>query len=101
MDMMKQRLVNRGGFCRVMGLAVVVLCLAAGMRMGFAQTAPAADPGLGAGKVVGLDHFFNHQVKGGQQFHYVWEDTALSGFSKFGEVWKQFGATTAKLEKAP
>jgi unsaturated rhamnogalacturonyl hydrolase len=63
-------------------------------------TAP-LDTTIGTGKVVGLDYFYNHQVKNGAQFHYIWEDTALSGYSKFGDVFKQYGATLAKLEKAP
>jgi unsaturated rhamnogalacturonyl hydrolase len=67
--------------------------------LGFISTALAQD--VGAGRVVVLDYFFNHQVKNGQQFHYIWDDTANSGYSKFGDVWKQYGATLAKLEKAP
>jgi unsaturated rhamnogalacturonyl hydrolase len=77
-----------------------------------AQTPPAAAPPaapvlsdadktLGVGKVIGLDYFYNHQFKAGVQFHYVWEDKANSGFSKFGDVWQSFGASLAKLEKAP
>jgi unsaturated rhamnogalacturonyl hydrolase len=60
-----------------------------------------ADLAIGHGKVVGLDYFFNHQVKNGQQFHYIWDDTKNSGYSKFGDVWKQFGATLASLPTAP
>jgi unsaturated rhamnogalacturonyl hydrolase len=73
----------------------------------FAQTTEpssritAADQVLGTGKVIGLDEFFNHQIRDGKPFHYIWEDTALSGFSKFGDVWKQFGAGITKLDKAP
>ncbi len=59
------------------------------------------DQQLGKDKVVTEDHYFNHEVKQGKQFHYVWDDTATSGFSRFGDVWHAFGATTAKLEKAP
>jgi unsaturated rhamnogalacturonyl hydrolase len=62
----------------------------------FAQTP------VGAGKVVGEDYFFNHQVRNGAQFHYIWDDTnKASGFSKFGDVWKQYGATLASLDHAP
>ena len=63
---------------------------------------PAADidPALGKGKVIGLDAFYNEE-KNGSGFHYHWDDTANPGYSKFGEVWKSFGATTAKLAKAP
>jgi unsaturated rhamnogalacturonyl hydrolase len=77
--------------------AIVLLISAA---VGYAQTQP-ADATLGAGKIVGLDCFFNHQVKNGQQFHYIWDDTKLSGYSKFGDVWKQFGATLSSLHNAP
>ena len=78
----------------VLGVAV----LAAGALA--AETQP-ADPSLGVGKVVALDEFFNHQEKNGKQFHYVWEDTAASGFSKFGEVWKENGAQISKFDHAP
>ena len=67
---------------------------------GLAQTQP-TDTALGAGKVVGLDYYFNHQVKNGAQFHYIWDDTKLSGYSKFGDVWKQYGATLASLPTEP
>lgn len=62
---------------------------------------PTIDPALGKGKVIGLDQYFNHQVKNGKQFHYIWSDTDNSGYSKFGEVWKQFGASLATLDHAP
>jgi len=64
------------------------------------QVSP-ADQEIGRGKVVGLDYFFNHQVKNGQQFHYIWDDIKASGYSKFGQVWEQYGATLASLAKAP
>src|SRR5205823_1196838 len=64
-----------------------------------AKPAAAADEGVGRGKVVGLDYYFNHQVKNGKQFHYVWEDPDNSGYSKFGDVWKQYGATLEKVRK--
>jgi unsaturated rhamnogalacturonyl hydrolase len=60
-----------------------------------------ADLAIGHGKVIGLDYFFNHQVKNGQQFHYIWDDTKNSGYSKFGQVWEQYGATLASLPTAP
>ena len=74
----------------VLGVAI----LAAGA---FATETQPANPSLGAGKVVTLDEFFNHQEKGGKQFHYVWEDPANSGFSKFGDVWKENGAQVEAL----
>jgi unsaturated rhamnogalacturonyl hydrolase len=75
-----------------LSFALLPLCLA---TFAFGQTAP------GAGKVIGEDYFYNHQVKNGAQFHYIWEDTANSGYSKFGDVWKQFGATLASVDHAP
>jgi unsaturated rhamnogalacturonyl hydrolase len=81
----------------------VILLLASAMS--FADepaTQPSAtDQGIGQGKVVGLDYFFNHQVKNGKQFHYIWDDTKASGYSKFGEVWEQYGASITSLPKAP
>jgi unsaturated rhamnogalacturonyl hydrolase len=73
----------------------------------FAATPPPApatqpiDYSLGSGKVVGLDYFFNHQVKNGKQFHYIWNDTKLSGYSRFGDIWKEYGVTLAKIDHAP
>jgi unsaturated rhamnogalacturonyl hydrolase len=61
---------------------------------------PGVDPSLGKGKVIGLDAFYN-QEKNGSGFHYHWDDTANPGMSKFGDVWKSFGTTLAKLDKAP
>jgi unsaturated rhamnogalacturonyl hydrolase len=62
---------------------------------------PASNAEIGKGKVVALDYFFNHQMRDGTQFHYIWDDTKLSGYSKFGQVWEQYGATLAKLTTAP
>ncbi|HVX84582.1 MAG TPA: DUF4350 domain-containing protein [Phycisphaerae bacterium] len=79
----------------VMASAATLACAAAPAP---AAPAPAAPP---SGKVVTLDTFYNHQEKNGQQFHYIFTDTALSGFSKFGEVWKQHGAKIEQLDHAP
>jgi unsaturated rhamnogalacturonyl hydrolase len=69
---------------------------------GQAATQPAAfDQAIGTGKVVGEDYFYNHQEKNGKQYHYIWDDTAASGYSKFGDVFKQYGATLASLDHAP
>jgi unsaturated rhamnogalacturonyl hydrolase len=66
------------------------------------QPVTAEESQLGKGKIIGLDCFFNHQIRNGQQFHYTWDDIDRnSGFSKFADIWRQFGATPAKLEKAP
>jgi unsaturated rhamnogalacturonyl hydrolase len=76
-----------------------ILAIAAVLALSMA--ARAQDQTIGAGKVVGEDYFFNHQEKAGKQFHYIWDDTAASGYSKFGDVFKQFGATLASLDHAP
>jgi unsaturated rhamnogalacturonyl hydrolase len=84
---------------------VIVLLVACAAS--FAQTeAPTSQPAdasaeIGRGKAVGLDLFFNHQMKDGVQFHYIWDDTKNSGYSKFGKVWEQYGATLGTLAKAP
>ena len=57
-------------------------------------------------KVVGLDYFFNHEFikdKNGKevQYHYIWEDTANSGYSELGDVIKGLGAKLGELHEAP
>ncbi|QHS54134.1 DUF4350 domain-containing protein [Mucilaginibacter sp. 14171R-50] len=57
-------------------------------------------------QTVTLDYFFNHethQTKGGQteRFHYLWEDTANSGFSVWGDIFRSKGATLSRLDTAP
>jgi unsaturated rhamnogalacturonyl hydrolase len=85
-------------------VAVIICGLGFAMTpMAKAADAPATQPvdDAGKGKVVGLDYYFNHQLLKGQQYHYIWEDTALSGYSKLGDVFKSHGATLASLPKAP
>ncbi len=65
------------------------------------SSAAGAQEAVGRGKVVGLDVFYNHQVRDGKPFHYIWKDTAASGYSQFGDVWRQCGATLGELDKAP
>jgi unsaturated rhamnogalacturonyl hydrolase len=55
----------------------------------------------GEGKVVGLDYYFNNEWKNGKQFHYVWEDTAFSGFSELGNVIRKQGAETSRISGVP
>ncbi len=45
--------------------------------------------------VVGLDTWFNHEINGstGKPFHYLWTDTAMSGFSEWGKIFVREGAT--------
>ncbi len=57
-------------------------------------------------KVVTLDYYFNHEfrkTKDGakERFHYTWEDTAQSGYSKLGETFTKNGFKLKSLEQAP
>ena len=57
-------------------------------------------------QTVTLDYYFNHEVhknKAGQEvrYHYLWEETASSGFSIFGEAFKRAGAKINSLDAAP
>ncbi|HWZ14721.1 MAG TPA: DUF4350 domain-containing protein [Mucilaginibacter sp.] len=57
-------------------------------------------------QVVTLDYYFNHEThknKPGQEvrFHYMWEDTEMSGFSILGETFKRQGAKLQSLEDGP
>jgi unsaturated rhamnogalacturonyl hydrolase len=68
--------------------------------------ASAHDSLVGLGKVVGLDYYYNcewKETKSGEriQFHYIWEDTANSGFSKLGEIIEGLGAEILSLRAAP
>lgn len=50
-----------------------------------------------------LDNFFNHEVLAGTGtvYHYTWADTANSGYSQWGDIFKQQGATLDTLQSAP
>ncbi len=57
-------------------------------------------------KVVGLDYYFNDEWQKGKdgkehRYHYVWEDTANSGYSKLGDVITNLGADITELPDAP
>ena len=54
-------------------------------------------------KKIVLDHFFNNEInaKTGKPFHYLWTDTAMSGFSQLGELFRSKGAELTTLEAAP
>lgn len=56
---------------------------------------------IGKGKTVLLDRFFNNEYKKGSRFHYTWEDTENSGYSWWGDIFRDFGAKTASLDAAP
>jgi unsaturated rhamnogalacturonyl hydrolase len=51
--------------------------------------------------VAGLDNWFNRETsaKTGQPFHYLWNDSDDSGFSRWGEIITQKGARITTLNK--
>jgi hypothetical protein len=50
---------------------------------------------------IGLDNWFNREVnaKNGQPYHYLWSDTANSGYSRWGKIFESRGAKLQTLEK--
>ena len=57
-------------------------------------------------QVVTLDYYFNHEVhttSSGktERYHYMWEDTANTGFSILGAAFKKAGAKLRSLDEAP
>ncbi len=57
-------------------------------------------------KIVGLDNYFNNEWKKNKngeeiRYHYIWEDTANSGYSELGDVIKSLGAGITELRELP
>lgn len=57
-------------------------------------------------QTVTLDYYFNHEVRKGpdgkmQRFHYTWEDTTYTGYSKLGSIFRANGAKTRSLDAPP
>ena len=52
---------------------------------------------------VVLDNYYNNETnaKTGKPYHYIWEDTALSGFSEFGALFQNKGAVLKTLKSKP
>jgi unsaturated rhamnogalacturonyl hydrolase len=50
---------------------------------------------------VGLDNWFNNETnaKTGKPFHYLWTDTAFSGYSRWGKIFEKNGAVLSTLKK--
>ena len=48
---------------------------------------------------VGLDNWYNHETsaKTGKPFHYLWTDTAWSGYSRWGKIFTDKGAKISTL----
>ena len=60
----------------------------------------------GVKKIVGLDYYFNHEMKKGDdgkeyRYHYIWEDTANSGYSELGKIIKGLGAEITSVNGQP
>lgn len=55
----------------------------------------------GKGKTVLLDRYFNNEYREKERFHYTWEDIQNSGFSWWGQIFRDYGAKTASLDVAP
>ena len=51
--------------------------------------------------VVGLDNWFNHETNAttGKPFHYLWNDTEFSGYSRWGQIFTARGAKITTLGK--
>lgn len=56
---------------------------------------------LSSQTVVGLDNWFNHETnsKTGKPFHYLWTDTADSGYSRWGDIFIARGAKITTISK--
>ncbi|HMF72732.1 MAG TPA: DUF4350 domain-containing protein [Flavitalea sp.] len=57
-------------------------------------------------QVVTLDYFFNREFRKSrtgqaERFHYTWEDTAQTGYSVWGHIFRQLGAKTESMDAAP
>ena len=61
---------------------------------------------VGRGKTVLLDAWFNSQMRPDAtgraiSFHYKWDDMSDSGYSMFGQIFRNFGAETTTLYTRP
>jgi unsaturated rhamnogalacturonyl hydrolase len=64
------------------------------------------DQSFGKGKAVALDYYFNSETKKdatGQlaPYHYKWEEMPNSGFSFWGDAFRNLGVKTEALKEAP
>lgn len=62
--------------------------------------------GIGTGKTVIIDDYFNHQMKKDDNgrtitWHYKWDEWDNGGYSLWGKVFNSFGAITETLSAAP
>ena len=67
----------------------------------------AAENAVGQGKTVGLDYYFNHEMRKNaftgqpEQWHYTWEDRTHGGFWLWGNQLRELGAKTVAVPGAP
>ncbi|MEA5257488.1 glycoside hydrolase family 88 protein [Arcicella aquatica] len=66
----------------------------------------AEDLGVGAGKKVGLDNYFNHEMRTTREgitepYHYTWYDGKDSGFTLWGSIFENYGAELRTVSTAP
>ncbi|MCC3154811.1 glycoside hydrolase family 88 protein [Hymenobacter sp. BT770] len=67
----------------------------------------AAENGIGQNKTVGLDYFFNHEMRKNsitgepEQWHYTWEERTHGGFWLWGNQFRELGAKTVAIPAAP
>ncbi|MGI4866640.1 MAG: glycoside hydrolase family 88 protein [Janthinobacterium lividum] len=67
----------------------------------------AAENAVGQGKTVGLDYYFNHEMRKNaftgqpEQWHYTWEDRTHGGFWLWGTQLRELGAKTVAVTGAP
>jgi hypothetical protein len=56
---------------------------------------------MSAQPVVGVDNWFNRETnaKTGKPFHYLWTDTENSGYSRWGDIFINRGASLTTVEK--
>ena len=67
----------------------------------------AAESANGQGKTVGLDYYFNHEMRKSpltgepEQWHYTWEERTHGGFWLWGNQFRELGAKTVAVPAAP
>lgn len=86
-------------------IAIFILLLLPDLNDGYAQNKGAKQTKSGE-KTVCLDNYYNnehHKNKEGKlvPYHYIWQDTTESGFSKLGDIFVKDGARITELHSAP
>ena len=77
-------------FIRILRLTFILIILVAFLS-----------PSLFSQPVVGLDNWFNRETdaKTGKPFHYLWTDSANSGYSRWGAIFTSRGAKITTIAK--